>query len=148
VNENARLLFLLFVGVLAGTVELAMLYAPLVVRRLGREAAWPALHPFLALADLLTMYAGAIGAMLLFFGRTGYGLPWAVAMGLAALVVTASLYDRAVLLPSLDASHRRLAAGPDPRWESEWRFLWRMAACGRWLTFLLAWGAVLCAFLA
>lgn len=147
-NENARLLFLLFVGMWAGVLELATLVVPLLVRRLGREAAWPALHPFLALADLQGMYAGVLGAAVLFLGRTGYGLPWAVAMGLVALMVTASLYDRAVLLPSLDASMKKLAAGPDPRWETEWRFLWRMAAWGRWLTFLMAWGAVVCAFAA
>jgi hypothetical protein len=63
-------------------------------------------------------------------------------------MATVSLYDRAVLLPSLDASRKKLAADPDPRWESEWRFLWRMAACGRYLTILMAWGAVACAFLA
>ncbi len=147
-TEPARLLFLLFVGMWVGVIELASLAVPLLVRRLGREAAWPALHPLLALADLQGMWAGAVGAAVLFFGRTGYGPAWALAMGLVALMVTASLYDRAVLLPSLDASHKRLAAGPDPRWESEWRFLWRMAAWGRWLTFLMAWGAVVCAFAA
>ena len=147
-NESARLLFFLFVGMWAGVLELATLVVPLLVRRLGREKAWPALHAVLALADLQGMWAGALGVIVLFVGRTGYGLAWAAAMGLVALMVTASLYDRAVLLPSLDASFKRLAAGPDPRWESEWRFLWRMAAWGRWLTFLMAWGAVACAFAA
>jgi len=148
VNESARLLFLLFVGMWVGVLELAALFVPLLVRRLGREAAWTALHPLLALADLQGMWAGAVGAALLFFGRTGFGVAWAVAMGLLALMVTASLYDRAVLLPSLDASMKRLAADPEPRWEGEWRFLWRMAAWGRALTFLMAWGAVVCAFVA
>jgi hypothetical protein len=148
VNENARLFFLLFVGMWVGIVELASLAVPLLVRRLGREAAWPALHPLLALADLQGMWVGAVGAAVLFLGRTGYGIAWAVAMGLLALMVTASLYDRAVLLPSLDAATKRLAADGDPRWESEWRFLWRMAAWGRWLTFLMAWGAVICVFAA
>lgn len=147
-SDPARLLFLLFVGMWAGVLELATLAVPLLVRRLGREAAWQALHPFLALVDLHGMWAGAVGALVLFLGRTGYGVAWAVAMGLVALMVTASLYDRAVLLPSLDAATKRLLADPDPRWESEWRFLWRMAAWGRALTFLMAWGAVVCAFLA
>jgi len=148
VNETARLLFVLFVGTWAGVLALATLAVPLLVRRLGRGKAWEALHPVLALADLHGMWAGAAAAAVLFLGRTGYGVAWAVAMGLLALMVTASLYDRAVLLPSLDAATKRLAAGPDPHWESEWRFLWRMAAWGRWLTFLMAWGAVVCAFLA
>jgi len=147
-NDSGRLLFVLFVGMWAGVVDLAALAVPVLVRRLGRERAWPALHPLLALADVLGMWAGALGAAVLFLGRTGYGWAWATAMGLVALMITVSLYDRAVLLPSLDASFKRLAADPDPRWESEWRFLWRMAAWGRWLSFLLAWGAVSCAFLA
>jgi len=147
-NDSGRLLFVLFVGMWAGGVDLAARAGPGLVRRLGRERAWPALHPLLALADVRGMWAGALGAAVLFLGRTGYGWAWATAMGLVALMITVSLYDRAVLLPSLDASFKRLAADPDPRWESEWRFLWRMAAWGRWLSFLLAWGAVSCAFLA
>lgn len=147
-SEPARLLFLLFVGMWAGVLELSTLAVPLLVRRLGRKDAWPALHPFLALVDLHGMWAGAIGAAVLFLGRTGFGVAWATALGLVALMVTASLYDRAVLLPSLDAATKRLAADGDQRWESEWRFLWRMAAWGRALTFLMAWGAVACALLA
>lgn len=147
-SDGARLLFLLLVGAWAGVLELAALTVPLLSRRLGREAAWKALHPFLALVDLHGMWAGSLGALALFFGRTGFGAAWAVAMGLVALMVTASLYDRAVLLPSLDAAQKRVAADPDPRWESEWLFLWRMSAWGRWLTFVLAWGAVGCALLA
>jgi hypothetical protein len=148
VNESARLLVVLFVGTWAGAVGIACLAVPLLVRRLGRDAAWPALHPLLALTDVLGMWAGALGAVTLLVGRTGFGLAWAAALGLVALMVTASLYDRAVLLPSLDAATKRLAAGPDPHWESEWSFLWRMAAWGRWLTFAMAWGAVGCAVIA
>jgi hypothetical protein len=145
---DARLLFLLFVGMWAGVLGVAALLVPLLVRRLGREAAWAALHPALALVDVLGMWAGAAAALTLLFGRTGFRTPWALAMGLVALMVTASLYDRAVLLPSLDAATKRLGADPDPRWESEWRFLWRMAAWGRGATFAMAWGAVACAFAA
>ena len=145
-SDDARLLFVLFVGIWAGIVDLAALAVPLLVRRLGRDRAWSAVHPLLALADVLGVWAGALGAIALFLGRAGYGWAWALAMGLIALMVTVSLYDRAVLLPSLDASMKRLLADPDPKWESEWRFLWRMAAWGRWLTFVLAWGAVACAF--
>lgn len=147
-TETARLLFLLFVGTWAGAVAIACLAVPLLVRRLGRDASWPALHPLLALADVHGAWAGAASAIVLLVGRTGYGVAWAVAMGLVALMVTASLYDRAVLLPSLDAATKRRAADPDPRWESEWRFLWRMAAWGRWLTLLMAWGAAVCAVVA
>jgi len=146
VSDDARLLFVLFVGIWAGVVDLAALAVPLLLRRLGRDRAWPAVHPLLALADVLGVWAGALAAIMLFLGRAGYGWAWALAMGLVALMVTVSLYDRAVLLPSLDASMERLLADPDPKWESEWRFLWRMAAWGRWLTFVLAWGAVACAF--
>jgi hypothetical protein len=148
VSEPARLLFAACVGAWGGVVGLASLAVPLLVRRLGRERAWPALHPLLALADVVGMWAGALGAVALFVGRAGFGWAWATAMGLIALMATASLYDRAVLLPSLDAATKRLAADADPKWEGEWRFLWRMAAWGRWLTFAMAWGAVLCAFLA
>ncbi|MCK6458930.1 MAG: hypothetical protein L6Q95_03450, partial [Planctomycetes bacterium] len=139
------LLFVLFAGTWGGVVGLAALAAPLLVRRLGRERAWTALHPMLALSDVVGVWAGALGAVALFVGRTGFGWAWATAMGFVALMATVSLYDRAVLLPSLDAATKRLAADPDPRWESEWRFLWRMAAWGRWLTFSMAWGAALCA---
>lgn len=147
-NETARLLFLLLVGTWAGVLELATLAVPLLLRRLGRAAAWPSLHPLLAFVDVQGMWAGAAGAVVLFAGRTHFGAAWAIAMGLVALMVTASLYDRAVLLPSLDAAMKRMAADPDPRWESEWRFLWRMAAWGRWISFLMALGAVCCAFVA
>ncbi len=147
-SESHRLPFVLFVGMWAGVVGLAALAVPLLVRRLGRECAWTAIHPMLALADVLGVWAGALGAVVLFLGRTGYGWAWATAMGLVALMATVSLYDRAVLLPSLDAATKRVLADPDPRWESEWRFLWRMAAWGRWLTFGMAWGAALCAFAA
>jgi hypothetical protein len=148
VNETARLLVVLVVGTWAGAVGVTCLAVPLLVRRLGREPAWPALHPLLALVDVVGMWAGALAAVLLLVGRSGFGIAWAAALGFVALMVTASLYDRAVLLPSLDAATKRLAPGPDPRWESEWRFLWRMAAWGRWLTFVMAWGAVACAVLA
>jgi hypothetical protein len=148
VSDSARLLFVLFVGMWAGVVDLAALGVPLLVRRLGRERAWPALHPLLALSDVLGIWAGTLGAAALLLGRSGFGWAWAVAMGLVALMATASLYDRAVLLPSLDAATKRLHADEDPRWEEEWRFLWRMSAWGRWLTFVMAWGAVVCAFLA
>lgn len=147
-SEGARVLLVLLLGMWAGVVGLAALAVPLLVRRLGRDRAWPALHPLLALADVLGMWAGSLAAIALLVGRTGYGWAWAVALGLVAVMATASLYDRAVLLPSLDAATKRLAADSDPRWESEWRFLWRMAAWGRWLTLAMAFGAIACALVA
>jgi hypothetical protein len=97
----------------------------------------------LPLADLVGTWAGALAAVALFWGRVGFGAAWASALGLVALMATASLYDRAVLLPSLDAAFKRL--GPDARWEDEWRFLWRMGAWGRGLTLAMAAGAAACA---
>ena len=60
-------------------------------------------------------------------------------------MVTASLYDRAVLMPSLDVAFNRLGAGEDPgKWEDDWRFLWRMAGWGRALTVAMGIAALAC----
>jgi len=114
------------------------------LQRVGRDAAWPYVRRIVPLIDLVGTWAGTIAGAALLFGREGgYSLRWAGALGLVALMVTISLYDRAVLMPSLDAAFRRLAADGDPRWESDWRFLWRMASWGRALTLLMAVAAVL-----
>jgi hypothetical protein len=119
-------------------------------RRRGRTAAWPTVFLLAPLVDLVGTWAGvlAVGALLL--GRVGYGWPWAAALGLVALMVTASLYDRAVLLPSLDAAWKRLpaAAGPSGRWERDWRFLWRMAGLARAVTLIMGVAALVCGWVA
>lgn len=147
-TETARLLFLCVVGVWGGALAVAMAGVPALVRRLGPDGAWPAVRTLMPLVDLVGTWAGALAAVALLWGRVGFGAGWATALGLVALMATASLYDRAVLLPSLDAAWKRLRADPDPRWEREWRFLWRMAGAGRALTLLMALGAAACALLA
>ena len=52
-------------------------------------------------------------AVALFLGRKDYGLPWAAALFLVALMVFVSLYDRAVLVPMLDSAFKRLGAGAE-----------------------------------
>jgi hypothetical protein len=145
-TEPFRTLVVCLVGAWAGALAVAVLGTPLLVRRRGRDAAWPALRILLALVDVLGTWAAALAAGALFAGRVGFSAAWAGAMGLVALMATASLYDRAVLLPSLDAAHRRLDAGA--AWEDDWRFLWRMAAWGRAATLVLAGGAAACTLLA
>jgi hypothetical protein len=145
-TDVARLVFLGLVGAWAGAVALAILRVRVLVRRRGRGAAWPAVRTLLPLADLVGTWAGALAAAALLWGRVGFGAAWAAALGLVALMATASLYDRAVLLPSLDAAFKRLPA--DPRWEDEWRFLWRMGAWGRGVTLAMAVGAAACACVA
>ncbi len=88
-------------------------------------------HRLAPKVDLAGTWAGTIAAAALLFGRVGYGLAWALALLLVCLMVAIGLYDRAVLLPSLEAAVRR--ADHDAKWEEEWRFLRRMAAWGRGL---------------
>ena len=135
-NEPGRTLFVVAVAAWAGVLVLAILAARLLLRRLGRREAWPALRIVLPLADLAGTWAGALAAAGLFWGRRGYGWGWATALGLVCLMATASLYDRAVLMPSLEAAWKRLEGaeergGDAAKWESEWRFLLAMAAWGR-----------------
>jgi len=109
-------------------------------RGLGRDTAWPSQHRLFAVVDLFGTWCAALAGLALGLGRVGYGAPWAWALGLVALMATAGLYDRAVLLPSLDAAQKRMQAGE--KWEKDWRFLWNMAAWGRWGTVALGAGAL------
>ena len=144
-TEPFRVLFLLTLGAWIGVLSLSVLGIALLTRRLGRDDAWPALRTLAPLGDLVGTWAGVIAAAALFLGRRGYGFSWAAALFLVALMVTASLYDRAVLMPSLDAAWKRLRAGTDEaKWEADWRFLWRMADWTRVAT--LAMGAAALVF--
>ena len=86
------ILFLAVAGGWAGALVLGML-----AMRLLRHDIF-VLAP---LVDLFGTWAGAIGIGLLAVGRVGYSWQWALAVFVCALGVTAGLYDRAVLMPSL-----------------------------------------------
>jgi len=124
-------------GAWIGALVLGTLAIRFWMRRLGRERTWDALQLFAPLLDLTGTWAGALAAIALWFGRVGFGGCWAGALGLVALMVTASLYDRAVLMPSLEAAHKRLGAAGDEKWERDWAFLWRMAGGARLATLLM-----------
>ena len=142
-TEPFRAIFVLSLGAWIGVLSLSILGISLLTRRLGRDDSWPAIRNLAPLADLAGTWAGALAAIALFFGRRGYSFSWAAALFLVAIMVTASLYDRAVLLPSLDAAWKRLRAGADAeKWEADWRFLWRMAAWARAATLAMGAGAL------
>jgi len=102
-----------------------------------------------ALVGLIGTWAAALAAVALLLGRRGFTAAWAIALGLVALAATAGLYDRAVLLPSLDAAARRLEAAEDHgKWRSDHDFLARMAAVGRVVSLLAVAGALLGVLLA
>lgn len=97
------------------------------------------------LTDILGTWLGAIGVLALALGREGFGGLWAGALLACALGITAGLYDRAVLMPSLDAAEERRRADPrEPKWDAEWRFLWRLAQGSRVLTLACALAAIAC----
>jgi len=130
------LLFLLVMGAWLGALALGML----ALRLLPDET--PVLAPLL---DLCGTWAGALGILALAFGRVGYGAAWAGALLACALGVTAGLYDRAVLMPSLAAARRRAEAEPgEARWGADWRFLWRLSHGTRVVTLLCALAAIAC----
>ncbi len=133
-------LFLIAVGAWLGALVVGNIAVRALSRSLGREASWPALHKLFAIIDLFGTWCGVLAGVGLWMGRVGYGLPWASAVGIVALMVTAGLYDRAVLLPSLDAAFKRLKAGEE--WARDWQFLSRMAAWGRWGTVALGLAAL------
>ena len=140
-SEPFRSLFTVALGAWIGAVAVAILATALLFRRHGRASAWPPCRTLLPLTDLAGTWAGTLAALALFLGRRGFGFAWSSALFLVALAVTASLYDRAVLMPSLDAAFKRMQADDDPKWEEEWRFLWAMARWGRTATLAAAAGA-------
>ncbi len=142
--EPYRSLFAFFVVAWMGGLVLGKLAVRFWMQRLGRTRAWEPLQIFAPLLDLFGTWAGTLGCVALALGRQGFSLAWAGALGILAVMITATLYDRAVLMPSLDAALRRLAATEEAdaadgteKWERDWAFLWRMAVLGRWLTLIL-----------
>jgi len=139
VNSPFAALFLVLVCAWTGALLVGVVALDLPKRRI------------LALSlDLFGTWMGALAALALLVGRKGFTAAWAGALGCVALMVTASLYDRAVLMPSLEAALRRLEAGEErERWERDRSFLARMAVAGRWVTLGLGIAALLLgAFLA
>lgn len=131
-NEPWRTVLVFALGLWVGALAVGILATAILFRRLGRDAAWPSYRQLAPLVDLVGTWAGTIAAAALLLGRQGYGFFWAAALLLVALMVTACLYDRAVLMPSLDAAWKRLAAGTEAaKWREDWAFLWRMAGWAR-----------------
>ena len=138
-------IFLVVAGAWAGVLAFGMVGIALLVKRVGVDRSWPALRVWAPWLDLFGTWAGAFAVGALALGRVGIGAGWAVAMVSCALAVTAGLYDRAVLMPSLDAAFKRMrAAADDPKWAEEWGFLWRMATVARALALLLTGVAIAC----
>ncbi len=111
---------------------------PLLRRRLGESAAWNVSRTLLPLLDLFGTWAGTLAALALWLGKEpGINAPWAVSMGLLAVMVTFALYHRAVVVPSLDSAFRRLGEGDkQAQWREDWSFLERMSLCLRYGTLL------------
>ena len=93
-----------------------------------------------AFLDLCGAWAGAACGVALAFGRAGFTAEWAAALLAVAVAVTASLYDRAVLLPSIEAAGRR--ADHEEQWRRDEHYLWRLSHGARLVT-LLCVGAAL-----
>ncbi len=140
-----------FVGVSfvwTGVILTGMFALRALLRRSGREQAWPAVHKLIPWVDLIGTWLGTVGVIALALGRAGYTFEWASCMGLFAVMITVSLYDRAVLMPSLDAAFKRTGKGEQhEKWEQNWRLLWRMSAVGRVLILLMAVASLLLALL-
>ncbi len=111
---------------------------PLLRRRLGEAAAWNVSRTLLPLLDLFGTWAGTLAALALWLGKEpGINAPWAVSMGLLAVMVTFALYHRAVLVPSLHSAFLRLGEGDkQAQWMEDWSFLRRMSLCLRYGTLL------------
>ena len=130
---------ILFLAV-AGSWVGALLFGMFALRLLRHD-----MHVLAPLVDLFGTWVGAAGIVLLAMGRVGYSWEWATAVFACALGITAGLYDRAVLMPSLLAAHKRVEAEPDePKWAEEWQFLWRMAGWSRVVTLLCVLVAIAC----
>ena len=109
---------------------------------LSRRGAWSAAPA----VDLTGAWCGTVAAVALLLGRTGgFRIAWAGALLLVAMMVAAGLYDRAVVMPSLEAAHKRLEhdAG-NPKFERDRRFLRRMSATIHAASLLGVIGAAAC----
>jgi len=136
VNPAWAIVFLALMGAWVGALAFGMF----ALRLLRHDA--PVLAPLL---DLFGTWFGASGALSLAFGRVGFGGLWATALFACVLGITAGLYDRAVLMPSLEAAHKRRKAEPsEPKWATEWQFLWRLAHGTRLVTLACALAAIAC----
>jgi len=145
VTEAWGSVFLVVAGAWAGVLGFGIVGIGLLVKRTGIERSWPALRVWAPWLDLFGTWAGALAVAALALGRVGIGAAWAVAMVSCALGVTAGLYGRAVLMPSLDAAFKRMRAAPDEsKWAEEWGFLWRMATAARAVALLLTGVAIAC----
>ena len=131
-------IYFLATGGWVGASLFVILAVPLLRRRLGEAAAWDVSRTLLPLLDLFGTWAGTLAALSLWLGKEpGINAPWAVSMGLLAVMVTFALYHRAVLVPSLDSAFRRLGEGDEQaQWREEWSFLERMSLCLRYGTLL------------
>jgi len=137
--------FLVAAGAWVGVLGFGIGGIALLVRRTGIERSWSALRVWAPWLDLFGTWTGAVAIGALALGRRGIGAQWAIAMICCALGITAGLYGRAVLMPSLDAAFKRMRAAPDDaRWAEEWGFLWRMATGARVLALVLTLAAIAC----
>jgi len=119
--------FLVAAGAWVGVLGFGIGGIALLVRRTGIERSWSALRVWAPWLDLFGTWTGAVAIGALALGRRGIGAQWAIAMICCALGITAGLYGRAVLMPSLDAA-----------------FLWRMATGARVLALVLTLAAIAC----
>lgn len=141
-SEPWRTIFMLAVGGWLGALAFGILSLRRLLRRRPLDVAWPAARVIIPVIDLIGVWVGSAAVLALWLGRRGYTLAWALAMGLLAVMLAASLYDRAVLMPSMDAAYKRLGHGD---WEADWRFLWRMSGVIRALTAAMAVGCLMVA---
>jgi len=128
--------------IVAAVWAVILLVGMVAIRRRGMEGSLSLLIPGL---DLAGMWIGTIAVLLLAFGRLGFQAMWAGALFSCAFGITAGLYDRAVLVPSLRAAQKRRRADPDnPKWAEEWSFLARLGGGTRVVTLLCVIAAIAC----
>ncbi|MHC4932061.1 MAG: DUF4149 domain-containing protein [Planctomycetota bacterium] len=143
-SDPWRTLFIAALGAWMGILVACAMALRLLRSRLSPAETWAVERQLLPLTDLLGTWLGGLAILALAMGREGFRIEWAAAVLLLALMVTASLYDRAVLMPSLEAARRRIDHGEDAgRWQGEWRFLVRMATWGRAATLVAGLAALL-----
>jgi hypothetical protein len=113
---------------------------------LSRRGSWSAAPA----VDLIGAWCGTVAAVALLLGRAGgFRFAWAGALLLVAMMVAAGLYDRAVVMPSLEAAHKRLEhGGNDPKFERDRAFLRRLSATIHVASLLGVIGAAACGILA
>ncbi|MHC4340872.1 MAG: DUF4149 domain-containing protein [Planctomycetota bacterium] len=131
-SDPWRIVFVAVLGAWIGILVACVLALRLLRHRLPPAESWAVARQLIPLTDLLGTWLGGLAILALAVGREGFSIEWAAAILLLALMITASLYDRAVLMPSLEAARRRIDHGEEvERWQGEWRFLLRMATWGR-----------------